>query len=217
MLSLSPPNYLYAITDCHHFSGDALAEKTLQILKGGCRLVQYRDKSTNTQKRLAEATQLKELCRDFKAKLVINDDIDLASQIGADGVHLGQSDGDIKYARQRLGPNAIIGVTCHSSLTLAANALDDSANYIAFGRFFASTTKPNATAAPMELLTQARNRWPNVVIVAIGGINQNNATQVISHGASYTAVCEGIYHAASTVKYSQSFSLNLNQNAGSVL
>ncbi|UTF59394.1 thiamine phosphate synthase [Gilvimarinus sp. DA14] len=219
MLSLSPSNYLYAITHSDHFGGEALALKTQQVLQGGCRLIQYRDKSGNTSKRLAEASQLHALCGTFDAKLIINDDVDLALQTGAAGVHLGQGDDSVALARKRLGDNAIIGVTCHASLALAEQALQHGATYIAFGRFFTSATKPNAPPAPMALLQQARARWPNTVIVAIGGINQGNANQVKAYGANYTAVCQGVYHADNIAEYSQSFSqhVNQNQNARSVL
>ncbi len=219
MLSLSPTNFLYAITDCNHFSGDTLAEKTMQVLNGGCRLVQYRDKSGNPDKRLQEATQLQELCQRVSANLIINDDVDLALKVGAAGVHLGQGDGDAKEARQRMGQHAIIGVTCHASLPLAANALDNGASYVAFGRFFASATKPTAPPASIALLRQARELWPNTVIVAIGGINQTNASHVITQGANYTAACQSVYHADDIVRCSERFSHipHHTQSAGSVL
>ena len=110
--------------------------------------------------RLDDSQKLLALCNRYSANLIINDDVNLAQEINAQGVHLGQDDGDVKAARTLLGEKAIIGVTCHDSLTLAEKAIADGASYIAFGRFFSSITKPNARYAPINLLAEARNRFP---------------------------------------------------------
>ena len=183
---------LYAITDDQLMPGPALLNKSEAALKGGCQWLQYRSKGTlASPERVAAATALKALCRRYGAKLIINDDLELAEKTGADGVHLGQSDGDPKQARNRLGNEAIIGVTCHDQLTLAQRAIDDGANYVAFGRFFPSQTKPNARAAPLSLLNQARQL--NVAVTAIGGITLENARSVIEAGASAIAVCHSLF------------------------
>jgi len=140
---------LYAITDSELLPDQMLFDGVRAALEGGCRLVQYRDKSSDKRRRIADAEHLLQLCREHDAKLIINDDIELAKTIQADGVHLGQDDGSPLRARDFLGNDFIIGVTCHASLTLAQQALADSANYIVFGRFFPSKTKPLAPPAPL--------------------------------------------------------------------
>lgn len=164
-------------------------------LAGGCTFVQYRDKSTDVEKRLHEATRLLKLCNQYRAQLIINDDVQLAHKIGAQGVHLGQGDGDVKAARKLLGVNATIGVTCHDSLALAEKAITDGATYIAFGRFFSSNTKPDARPAPLSLLIEARKKFPNTLIAAIGGITTENATSVAAAGADLIAVCHSLFAA----------------------
>lgn len=197
---------LYAITDSHLLPGEKLFTAVEAALRAGCRWLQYRDKSGDAAKRLDEAGQLLRLCNQYQAKLIINDDVQLAAHIGAQGVHLGQGDGDPRAARQLLGERAIIGITCHDSLALAQQALADSANYLAFGRFFASSTKPQARPAPLNLLQQARAQFPHTDIVAIGGIEAHNAPQVLQAGANLIAVCHSLF-AADDV-YTQAKRLN---------
>lgn len=189
-------NPLYAITDSQLMPGEKLFSGVEAALKGGCKFVQYRDKSQDTSRRLNDASKLLALCNQYNANLIINDDAQLAYRIGAQGVHLGQGDGDVRAARALLGEHAIIGVTCHDSLALAQNAINDGASYIAFGRFFASNTKPDARPAPLDLLTQAKAKFPQTVITAIGGINLNNAPEVLTAGADLVAVCEGLFAAS---------------------
>lgn len=184
---------LYAITDDHLMPGSLLLNKSEAALKGGCHWLQYRSKDAglSLQARVAAASQLKLLCRRYGAKLIINDDIELAQTINADGVHLGQDDGSVTQARMQLGPNSIIGVTCHDQLALAHRAIAEGASYVAFGRFYPSKTKPNAQAAPLSLLNQARQL--GVPVTAIGGITLANAGFVIEAGASAIAVCHSLF------------------------
>src|SRR5688572_8160741 len=142
---------LYAITDSQLLPGDTLFTGVAAALRGGCKLVQYRDKSADTARRKFEATTLLGLCNQYQAQLIINDDVSLAKNVGAHGIHLGQDDISPVAARIILGNHAIIGVTCHDSLEFARKAIKDSANYIAFGRFFSSHTKPDAHPAPISL------------------------------------------------------------------
>jgi thiamine-phosphate pyrophosphorylase len=185
---------LYAITDTTQFCGNRLYTVAEQLLAGGCQLLQYRDKSTDSTRRQREARTLAQLCRRYQGALIINDDLELARRCKAQGVHLGQSDCSLALARQKLGRDAIIGITCHASLSLAASAAAGGANYLAFGRFFSSQTKPDAPAAPLSLLAAARQHWPQLPRVAIGGIGLNNAQQVLHAGANYTAVCHDAFH-----------------------
>ncbi|MGA2655694.1 MAG: thiamine phosphate synthase, partial [Gammaproteobacteria bacterium] len=135
---------------------------------------------------------LRILCNKYDALLLINDDIELAKICNADGVHLGQSDVALVKAREYLGENAIIGITCHDSLELAQKAVNEGADYISFGCFFPSKTKPQAKPAPLSVLTKAREQF-KLPIVAIGGITQQNAQLLIQAGADLLAVSAGLF------------------------
>ncbi len=182
---------LYAITDDALMPGPLLISQSEAALKGGCQWLQYRNKSTNHTQRLNDAQQLYQLCERYGAKLIINDDVALALQVNAHGVHLGQGDGSVRQARAQLGNESIIGVTCHDQLQLAQQAISEGASYIAFGRFFPSQTKPNAKAAPLSLLQEAQAL--NVPVTAIGGITLANAAEVMAAGAGTIAVCHSLF------------------------
>lgn len=182
---------LYVITD-RHLMGDDLMSKAEQAIAGGARLLQYRDKSSDTKRQEREAIALAQCCKQHKVNFIINDDPALALKAGADGVHLGQNDGDISTIRQSLGRNKIIGVTCHSSLKKALVAEQAGADYVAFGRFFPSQTKPEAPAAEIDILLQARDQL-SIPIVAIGGITHKNGAELIASGADMLAVIHGIF------------------------
>ncbi|EZQ19135.1 thiamine-phosphate pyrophosphorylase [Halopseudomonas bauzanensis] len=189
---------LYAITDSALLTDGKLLPYVEAALAGGASLVQYRDKSVDTVRRLEEATRLKELCGQYDAHLLINDDLALASQLQV-GVHLGRDDGSLREARQQLGPDALIGATCHASLEYAEQAVAAGASYIAFGRFFPSVTKPGTPAATTGLLREARERFA-IPIVAIGGITADNARQLYDAGADLLAVVHGLFGADSAAE-----------------
>jgi thiamine-phosphate pyrophosphorylase len=184
---------LYAITDSQLLADGKLLPYVEAALKGGAQLLQYRDKSTDAAQRLYDAQTLQELCERYGASLIINDDLELAARLGV-GLHLGQSDGSLLAARQRLGPQAIIGATCHAQLELADAAAANGASYLAFGRFFNSQTKPGVPTATPELLTQARNRFA-LPLAAIGGITLARAPALIANGASLLAVINDLFAA----------------------
>ena len=188
---------LYAITDSELLKGKLLPYVEA-ALKGGATLMQYRDKSSDEARRLREAEALRELCNRYGAALIINDDAELAARLGV-GLHLGQGDGSLSVARALLGRKAIIGGTCHAQLELAEAAAKEGASYVAFGRFFNSTTKPGAPAADAELLTAAKAKI-NLPIVAIGGVTLDNAPELIAHGASMVAVVHGLFGADSAAE-----------------
>jgi thiamine-phosphate pyrophosphorylase len=185
---------LYAITDSQLLADGKLLPYVEAALKGGAQLLQYRDKSSDTRRRLNEAQALQALCTQYGATLIINDDLELAARLGV-GLHLGQSDGSLATARQRLGPQAIIGATCHAQLELAAEAAANGANYLAFGRFFNSQTKPGTPSATPELLKQAQARF-TLPLAAIGGITLERAPTLIASGASLIAVINDLFAAA---------------------
>ncbi|MET0013456.1 MAG: thiamine phosphate synthase [Sedimenticola sp.] len=183
---------LYAITDSTLAANSSIIDQVAQALAGGARVIQYRDKSGDDQKRLAEAGALLTLCRQHHAPLIINDDVELAARIGADGVHLGKDDPDIQAARTRLGKQAIIGISCYNQFDRASIAQEAGADYIAFGRFFNSTVKPDAVQAQPDLLRRAK-RELELPTVAIGGITPENGGALIEAGADMLAVIHGVF------------------------
>jgi len=163
-----------------------------QALLGGASVVQYRDKSRDPVKRFTQASELLELCNCHNAALIINDDVELAVAVNAHGVHLGGDDAPLSGARRQLGPDAIIGASCYNSLDKAVYAQQQGADYVAFGRFFPSRTKPHAVQADVDLLRHAKRRL-TVPIVAIGGITEQNGAQLVSAGADMLAVVEAVF------------------------
>lgn len=184
---------LYVITDNHLLHSDELLlQGVAAAISGGACLVQYRDKSTDQQKRLRQSRALLQLCRKRQVPLLINDDIALAAEMGADGVHLGQDDLPLAEARVLLGEQAIIGLSCYNQLHLAEQAQEADADYVAFGRFFRSHTKPQASPADRVLLDQARKKI-QLPIVAIGGITPQNGEALVAAGADMLAVVHGVF------------------------
>ena len=186
---------LYAITDRQLIGAGELVDAVSAAIEGGARLIQYRDKGADATRRREEASALQALCSARGIPLIVNDDIELASDIGATGVHLGRDDPAIGAARERLGPSALIGVSCYASVERALAAERAGADYVAFGSMFPSSTKPSAERASLAILTEARDRLA-IPICAIGGITVNNVTQVIAAGADMVAVISGVFGAA---------------------
>jgi thiamine-phosphate pyrophosphorylase len=182
---------LYAITDTALLA-DKLVEHVGQAIRGGARVVQYRDKQLSPAVRQRQAAALAELCRRHDIPLLINDDVDLAAAVGAAGVHLGEHDSDLQPARSQLGPHAIIGISCYNRLELARQAAAHGADYVAFGRFYPSSTKPGAVQATPALLTEGRQVL-DIPVVAIGGITPENGAELVSAGADLLAVIHGIF------------------------
>jgi thiamine-phosphate pyrophosphorylase len=196
---------LYAIADSSILSNEELLEKVDIVLKNGAAILQYRDKSGIFK----HAVEIKKLCNQHNIPLIINDNLQLAKQLDADGVHLGKDDGDLKSAREFLGANKIIGVSCYNDLNRALEMQNMGATYIAFGAFFSSNTKPLAIKADLELLKEAKKSL-SIPIVCIGGITLENADQLISNGANYIAVIQGLFKANDLAKTTQQFSKKFN-------
>ncbi|MCU7837592.1 MAG: thiamine phosphate synthase [gamma proteobacterium symbiont of Taylorina sp.] len=184
---------LYAITDPQLISDKHLFRSVEFAILGGAKVVQYRNKLASQVQQYEQAEQLSYLCQQHQVTFIINDDPLLAKSVKAAGVHLGQDDGKIADARQLLGEQGIIGVSCYNRIEKAISAMEQGADYIAFGRFFPSKTKPAAVQAEDNLLEQARQQL-SIPIVAIGGINLNNASQLIKHGADAIAVIHSLFH-----------------------
>jgi len=182
---------LYAITREMDDTGYLLASVEA-ALRGGASIVQYRDKSADVARQHEQASELLSLCRRYRVPLIINDSLRLADLVGADGVHIGRDDGAIREARIVLGHDKIIGVSCYQSLALALTAQAAGADYVAFGSFFPSPTKPDAGHAELDLLHEAA-RIIHLPIVAIGGITLRNADSLISAGADAVAMISALF------------------------
>jgi thiamine-phosphate pyrophosphorylase len=195
---------LYVLTPDQDDS-EALVARVGAAIAGGASAVQYRHKRAAPELRLEQARMLRQLCAAREVAFIVNDDVDLAFAVGADGVHLGRHDGGVGAARARLGRGAIIGASCYDSLDRAAIAVREGADYVAFGSFFPSTVKPDAVRATPALLTAAKARW-NVPVVAIGGITSVRTPALIAAGADAVAVISAVFAAPDVAAAAREFS-----------
>jgi len=181
---------LYAVTpECADTA--RLVAQVVAAVAGGAALVQYRSKTLDAPSRRTQARALAATPTVRRALFIVNDDPDLARDVDADGVHLGEDDGSIADARARIGPDRIVGVSCYDDFDRARAAVDAGADYVAFGSFFASPVKPGARHAPVDLLGRARSL--RVPIVAIGGITARNAKTLVDAGADALAVISDVF------------------------
>jgi thiamine-phosphate pyrophosphorylase len=187
------PGGVYAITP-ETPDTERLLAQVEAALAGGVAAVQYRDKSDDVARRHEQASELVALCRRFGVPLIVNDDLRLADLADADGVHLGRDDGSVREARIILGKGRLVGTSCYQNLDLAQAAQAAGADYVAFGSFFASPTKPAAGRADADLL-RAAARLIRIPIVAIGGITPANAPQLLDAGADSVAVLSALFDA----------------------
>jgi len=183
---------LYAITDADLALEHGLSSQVAAAIRGGARVIQYRDKGKDQTRRVQEAELLLSICRAHRVPLIVNDDLTLAEAVGADGIHLGRDDVPLRLARERLGSAAIIGVSCYNQMQRARRAESDGADYVAFGRFFASLSKPHAGSADIDLLREARAEI-RLPLVAIGGITPENGALLVRAGADMLAVIRGVF------------------------
>ncbi len=179
---------LYAISDSACCTAAGL-KRLEAALRGGARLLQLRCKPLLPDADWGRAAV--GLGRQFGVPVLVNDDVAYAVAIGADGVHLGRDDGSIRMARARLGPRALIGASCYASLERARALAGEGADYLAFGRFFPSATKPDAPPAPLSVLAAARSLGRP--LVAIGGILPDNGGALLAAGADMLAVIDGVF------------------------
>jgi thiamine-phosphate pyrophosphorylase len=173
-------------------------------VRGGAVAVQYRNKPAPDALRREQGKALLGLCRPAQVPLIVNDDLELAIALDADGAHLGREDGDLAEARRRLGPCRILGASCYNRLELARSAAATGADYVAFGSAFASPTKPSAVRAPLELFREARRALP-VPIVAIGGITVENARELLAAGVDAIAVITALFGADDVERRAREF------------
>jgi thiamine-phosphate pyrophosphorylase len=198
-----PISGLYALTP-DLLDSDDLIERVAAAVAGGATAIQYRNKLASPPLQRAQALTLRDLCAAANAIFIVNDDVDLAYAVDADGVHLGRDDASIAHARRRLGRTAIIGASCYDSLDRAKAAVAAGADYIAFGSFFPSLVKPDAVRAELTLLTAAKSRW-NVAVVAVGGITAAAAPALIDAGADALAVISAVFDASDIAASAKAF------------
>lgn len=194
---------VYAIT-AETGDSDHLLKTVEAALSGGVHAIQYRDKSADVAKQHEQVSELATLCRQYDVPLIVNDHLRLAALTDADGVHLGKEDGSVAEARIILGPKKLIGVSCYDNLERALEAEKAGANYVAFGCFFPSSTKPQARPAPLSFLDEALHKL-RIPVVAIGGITLENAPQLIERGVDAIAVLSDLFHSADVKLRAQQF------------
>jgi thiamine-phosphate pyrophosphorylase len=192
---------LYLITPDEADTSRLLA-RTAPVLQYAT-LLQYRNKAADVALKRAQLAALVPLCRGYRVPLIVNDDLELALSTGADGVHLGEHDGEIRMARECLGPNALIGASCYDDLGRARLAAEAGASYIAFGAFFPSATKPGARRAPLTLLRDSEAL--GLPRVAIGGITPDNARNLVEAGADMLAVISGVFDAPDPIAAARAY------------
>ena len=198
-----PIKGLYAVTP-DIADTDLLIKKVEAALQGGVSVLQYRNKLANHKLQTQQARAILPLCRQYNVPLIINDSVKLCLTLDADGVHLGADDGNLAEVRARLGESKILGASCYNRFDLAIAAQNQGADYVAFGACFASSTKPNAPVTDLSLFAQARAEL-KIPSVGIGGINLQNAGQVIQAGADAIAVINALFGVDDIKKTAQQF------------
>ncbi len=199
------PRGLYAITPDERYT-PRLVSQVRAAVAGGAVLIQYRNKAASADLRREQILALLPFCHAGGADLIVNDDVELAIELEADGVHVGRDDapGSLVAVRKALGPNRILGVSCYNEVSLAETAAAVGADYLAIGSMFVSNTKPAAVKASLELVTEVRRRF-GLPVVAIGGITLANAPSVIAAGADLLAVITDLFNAADIQLQAQNY------------
>lgn len=203
---------LYAITDRAWLGGRTLAEAVEQAVLGGATMIQLREKEMNTDELIQSGNEIKTICNKYGVPLIINDNVEAAKKINADGVHLGQDDMPIKEARAILGNNKIIGITA-KTVEQAMKAEKDGADYIGSGAVFGTTTKSNAVKMELDTL-RAITQSVNIPVTAIGGITAENIDGLCNTGISGVAVVSGIFAQENIKKASETLFEKIKSIAG---
>ncbi|MGH7889090.1 MAG: thiamine phosphate synthase, partial [Thermodesulfobacteriota bacterium] len=184
---------LYVITDKKLIPRNGFIETVEKAIRGGAKIVQLREKDTPEEKIIRLGKVLLKITRKYGVPLIINDSPELAKEIGADGVHLGEYDPPVSEARKLLGNEAIIGVSCYGKIERGIQAEKDGASYAAFGTPFFTPTKPDRKVTPFEVLRKAMEKIRKMPIFAIGGINKENAPSVLETGVDGVAVITSVF------------------------
>jgi thiamine-phosphate pyrophosphorylase len=202
---------LYAITPEDRDTA-RLVRKVRECLEGGARAVQYRAKGLDPERLREQAHALAALCRAKHVPFIVNDSVEVALEVGADGVHLGREDGDMRAARTRIG-SRILGVSCYDDARRARDAVAAGADYVGIGSVFPSATKPGAVRAPLGLLAEAKVA-SGLPVVAIGGITVVNAGEAIAAGADMVAVISALFDAPDVRAAARAFARLFNDSPG---
>ena len=203
---------LYAVTDRTWLNGRTLYEAVEAALRGGATCVQLREKELDFTAFLHEAMELKKLCSHFAVPLIINDSVEIMFESGADGVHIGQDDGDVREIRRRIGPDKLLGVSAHSAEE-AVKAERDGADYLGAGAVFVTGTKPDAGSLGHAAL-RAICASVSIPVVAIGGISQNNLAQLAGSGIDGVAVVSAIFAAEDVETAAQKLRATIHHTLG---
>lgn len=206
---------LYVITDKKLIPRDDFLATVEMAVRGGANVVQLREKDTPRDEILTLGKAVLELTRKYGVPLIINDSIELAKEIGADGVHLGEEDSEVPRAREVLGKDKIIGVSCYGKLERGLNAERDGVDYVAFGTPFFTPTKPERTPTSFDVLREAVSRIKSIPIFAIGGITPENADSVLETGVDGIAVITAVFGSGDPEKAARelaSITENYNKN-----
>ncbi len=169
-----------------------MLEVTEAGLRGGAAIVQYRHKTASPELRREQASQLQVLCRSYGRPFIINDFVELAIELDADGIHVGGTDTAVAQVRAVVGPSKIVGSSCYGSMQLARDAYAAGASYVAFGGFYPSRVKKYEVSTPPEIVAQAKKEIP-VPNVVIGGMTQENSVPLVKQGADMVAVISSVY------------------------
>ena len=182
---------LYAVTDSAWLNGRSLAEVVREAIEGGATVVQYREKNKGYEDMLKEAREVCAVCREYGVPFIMNDSVEIAIAVNADGVHLGLDDGDLKAARELLGEGKIIGASTHN-VQEALSAQAQGADYLGCGAVFGSTTKTDISSITPEILAQVTSAV-QIPVVAIGGINRDNISKLNGCSLAGAAVVSAIF------------------------
>ena len=203
---------LYIITDKKLIDRKNFLNTVESALKGGASLVQLREKDTDKLEILSLGKEMLSITKKYYVPLIINDYPEIAYEIGADGVHLGENDPDIKTARKILGDNKIIGVSCYNQIERGVRAVGEGADYIVFGTPYYTPTKPEREPTSLDTLLEARNKFTDIPMFAIGGIDESNAETIINTGVDGIAVITGIFGSDDPEKSARSLSSLFNRH-----
>jgi len=184
---------LYAITDKKLISRNGFEKTVEKAVRGGASIIQLREKNTESAEVVGLGKNILKITKRYGIPLIINDSPELAKEIGADGVHLGDNDTSLEYARSVLGREAIIGVSCYGNIGRGVDAEKKGADYAAFGTPYFTPTKPDRTPTPLEVLREAKEKIYRIPIFAIGGITRDNAACVMETGVDGIAVITSIF------------------------
>jgi len=193
-------NGLYVITDNNSTPSNKIFSQVKEVLEGGATIIQLRDKKSSDEVVKQTALKLQELCKDYDATFILNDKIDLAIELQCDGLHIGKSDYE-RFEEIRKVFKGIIGISCYADIALAKKFENLGADYVAFGSFYTSPTKPDSNIISLETLSYAKENL-SIPICAIGGINSKNLYEIMRHKPDMVSIISDIWNSNNIEKQS---------------